>query len=51
VASDVEVTGLEPASSTMRTSSEASNIERPEQAVDVKEQVDLQIPLFDPDRW
>ena len=46
----VEVTGLEPATSTMRTSSEASKIEQPEQAVDAKEQVEGQIPLFDPDR-
>jgi hypothetical protein len=47
----VEVTGLEPATSTMRTSPEASNTERPEQAVVAKEQVYGQIPLFDPNRW
>jgi hypothetical protein len=44
----VDVTGLEPATSTMRTSFEASDIERPEQAVNGKEQVEAQIPLFDP---
>jgi hypothetical protein len=47
----VKVTGLESATSTMRTSPEASNIEQSEQAVDAKEQVEGQIPLFDPDRW
>jgi hypothetical protein len=47
----VEVTGLEPATSTMRTSPEASDNDRPEQAVDGKEQVEGQISLFDLYRW
>ena len=47
----VEVMGLEPTTSTLRTSPEASDTERPEQAVDGKEQVEAQISLFDPDRW
>jgi hypothetical protein len=47
----VEVTGLEPEASTMRTSPEGCDGVPPEQAFDGKVQVEGQIPLFDPDRW
>jgi hypothetical protein len=47
----VEVTGLEPATFTMRTSPEGPDSEEPEEAVHAKEQVEGQIPLFDPGRW
>jgi hypothetical protein len=47
----VEVMGLEHTTSTLRTSPEVSDTERPEQAVDGKEQVEAQISLFDPHRW
>jgi hypothetical protein len=41
--------GLEPTTSTLRTSPEGSDTKLPEQALDAKEQVEGQILLFDPD--